>query len=102
MVHEVAGGGHHVLGVEPDHRYPSETIQLAPGDRIIVFSDGVVEQHSPAGAAFGFQNVLATLETTTTESEDVQLLLEDLLSFAQSDDLSDDVTIASVRFGPEA
>jgi serine phosphatase RsbU (regulator of sigma subunit) len=89
-----------VLGVEQDHRYPSETIPVAPGDRIVIFSDGVVEQHSPDGAAYGFENVLAALAPTRSETEDVQVLLEGLQAFAQSDDLSDDVTIAALKFEP--
>ena len=87
-----------VLGVEADHAYSSERIALNPGDRIVIFSDGVIEQHSPDGAAYGFVSVLAALNGTETEAEDVQVLLDGIQSFAQSDDLSDDVTIASLRF----
>ena len=89
-----------VLGVDPDHVYHSERVKLAPGDRIVIFSDGVVEQHSPTGELFGFDNVYAMLDGTGTEEEDVRVLLDGLQSFAQSDELSDDVTIASVRFDP--
>jgi sigma-B regulation protein RsbU (phosphoserine phosphatase) len=89
-----------VLGVDPEQVYHSETVKLSPGDRIVIFSDGVVEQHSPTGEQFGFESVYATLEGSSGEEEDVRVLLDGLQSFAQSDDLSDDVTIASVRFDP--
>jgi serine phosphatase RsbU (regulator of sigma subunit) len=89
-----------VLGVEADHAYPTETVALTPGDRIIMFSDGVVEQHSPDGGAYGFASVLALLGKCASESDDVESLLAALQSYAQSDALSDDVTIASLRYEP--
>ena len=64
----------------------------------MIFSDGVVEQHSPTGAAFGFQGVFDLLARTSTEGEDAHWLLEAVQSFAEADELSDDVTIASLRF----
>lgn len=97
----VAYEGGLVLGVETDHVYHSEKVALAPGDRVVIFSDGVVEQHSPTGAAFGFPGVYALLADTTTEGDDVRVLLDGLQAFAESDDLADDVTIASVRFDPD-
>lgn len=96
----VAYEGGLVLGVEPDHSYPTETVALTPGDRIIIFSDGVVEQHSPDGGVYGFESVLGVLKKSPSESEDVEMLLEGLQTFAQSDALSDDVTIASLRYEP--
>lgn len=107
-VHRAAGGeprrveyeGDLVLGVEAEHVYHTESIKLSPGDRIVIFSDGVVEQHAPSGELFGFPSVLSTLAGTETERDDVQVLLEDVMAFAQSDELSDDVTIASIRFDP--
>lgn len=108
-VHIPAGGeprrvpsaGGLVLGVEPGHIYESESIPIAPADRVVLFSDGVVEQHAPAGGLFGFPAVLEVLAGSTNVAEDVDHLLEKILAFAQSDDLSDDVTIASVLFDPE-
>lgn len=107
-LHRPAGGepqrvqyeGGLVLGVETDHPYHTEMIKIAPGDRIVIFSDGVVEQHSPDGGTYGFPSVLSALAPTTNEAEDVQVLLDGLQSYAESDDLSDDVTIASLRFDP--
>lgn len=89
-----------VLGVEADHVYATERIPLGAGDRIILFSDGLVEQHSPTGATFGMEGVFEHLKSTENVGDDVRVLLERLQSFADSDELSDDVTIASLRFDP--
>jgi serine phosphatase RsbU (regulator of sigma subunit)/pSer/pThr/pTyr-binding forkhead associated (FHA) protein len=95
---QVPHDGGLVLGVEADHAYPTELVALNPGDRIVLFSDGLVEQHSPTGAAFGFEGVFEHLRETQDVEDDVRVLLERLQSFADSDELSDDVTIASLRF----
>ncbi|MGW4379156.1 SpoIIE family protein phosphatase [Kitasatospora sp. NPDC004531] len=39
---EVAGGL--VLGLDPDERYPAETVRFEPGDALVLFTDGLVEQ----------------------------------------------------------
>ena len=54
------GGG--VLGVFADQNFSSGTMQLAPGDRVILFTDGVTEACDPEGQEFGEQRLLRILE----------------------------------------
>jgi sigma-B regulation protein RsbU (phosphoserine phosphatase) len=54
------GGG--VLGVFPDQTFGLGTAQLAPGDRVVFFTDGVTEANSPKGEEFGEARLLALLE----------------------------------------
>lgn len=90
-----------VLGVDPDFVYTEETIPITPGSRVVTFSDGVIEQHGPAsGAQFGFPGIQAALAASASEVDDVGKLVTALKDFAQSEHLSDDVTIASLRFDP--
>ena len=46
-----SGGG--VLGVFPDQTFSMGTTRLAPGDRVVFFTDGVTEANNPAGEEFG-------------------------------------------------
>jgi len=52
----VEGGG--VLGVFPNQSFASGTAQLAPGDRVILFTDGVTEAGDGAGEEFGEARLL--------------------------------------------
>ena len=54
------GGG--VLGVFPDQTFGLGTAQLAPGDRVIFFTDGVTEANSPEGEEFGEARLLGLLK----------------------------------------
>jgi sigma-B regulation protein RsbU (phosphoserine phosphatase) len=54
------GGG--VLGVFPNQKFDLGTAQLAPGDRVILFTDGVTEANNPEGEEFGEERLLGLLE----------------------------------------
>ena len=50
-----------VLGVFPDWSYEQAEVELAPGDRLLLFSDGVSEAENRAGAQFGEERLLDLL-----------------------------------------
>ncbi len=55
-----SGGG--VLGVFPHQTFSEGTAQLAPGDRVILFTDGVTEACDAAGEEFGEDRLLRVLQ----------------------------------------
>jgi sigma-B regulation protein RsbU (phosphoserine phosphatase) len=54
------GGG--VLGVFAEQQFSSGTVRLAPGDRVILYTDGVTEACDPEGQEFGEERLLGILE----------------------------------------
>lgn len=85
------------IGVERDFRYTMEELAIDPSDRLVLFSDGVVDQRSPGGDQFGFERLLRTAAGSTSEERDVDAVLRALDEHAQSEEPTDDVTIASIR-----
>jgi sigma-B regulation protein RsbU (phosphoserine phosphatase) len=55
-----AGGG--VLGVFPHQAFSTGSAQLAPGDRVLFFTDGVTEAGDHAGEEFGEARLLNLLQ----------------------------------------
>jgi sigma-B regulation protein RsbU (phosphoserine phosphatase) len=55
-----AGGG--VLGVFPNQTFAAGTAQLAPGDRVVLYTDGVTEACDHAGEEFGEDRLLQVLQ----------------------------------------
>jgi len=54
--------GGSVLGVFAEQNFAAGSVQLEPGDRVILFTDGVTEACDPEGQEFGEQRLLGILE----------------------------------------
>lgn len=84
-----------LLGVQSGGQYGSTTLSLAPGERLVLFTDGLLEQHGENGEQFGFERVLEALARCASPAEDVAALVAALATFAAGEAYADDVTIAS-------
>jgi ligand-binding sensor domain-containing protein/serine phosphatase RsbU (regulator of sigma subunit) len=72
-------------------------IALAPGDRLLVFTDGVFEQEDQKGAQFGFEPLTKLLaDGAVAPSELVDDACAKVRAFAGRTTLDDDVTIICV------
>jgi serine phosphatase RsbU (regulator of sigma subunit) len=94
-----------ILGLFSHAEYEEETIQLAPGDVLVVFSDGVSEAVNVAGEEFGDDRILSTVSGCGAHREP-KLLLDTLLAevraFSAGTPQRDDVTVMMVRFSGTA
>jgi sigma-B regulation protein RsbU (phosphoserine phosphatase) len=89
------------VGIDPSVSYPVERASLVSGDRLIVYSDGLPEQRSPAGDEFGVKRLMAALAGSPTPEEDVHRMFSAVTMFAAATALDDDATGASIQFlGP--
>ncbi len=86
-----------LVGIDADYAYESATLDLAGVDRIILYSDGVIEQVDPSGVAFGHDRVKEILAGTTSAKDDVTALFKELEAFAGKKLLDDDTTVASIE-----
>lgn len=85
------------LGVDPDTRFVPEELALEPHDRLLLYSDGLIEQPSPRGDRFGWQRVVEIVRQCSDVEHDVGALVQALRAFAQVESgLADDVTVASI------
>ncbi|HWQ13720.1 MAG TPA: SpoIIE family protein phosphatase [Roseiflexaceae bacterium] len=91
------------LGLMPDMQYHEHEIMLEPGDGILLYSDGIVEAHSPARELFGFPRLQAavTRHTEARGHDLIAALLEDLASFAGAGwEQEDDITLVTIECDP--
>lgn len=108
------------LGIGAGVTYNRRQLQLAPGDRVIVYSDGLVEQRGvgpSSGEEFATKGITSALARLSSSSQsegspaasphspppprrDVQAVLNALVKHAGTSKLTDDATIASIRFEP--
>ena len=99
---EVLGGaGGLVLGVMPGVVYPNHTLQLLPGDRLVLYTDGVTEAFSPAEEAYGTERLLAELKAHADGEAAalVERICRSVTVFAGAAPQSDDITLSVLVWG---
>jgi len=84
------------LAIEPEFEYQAARLALAPSARIVLYSDGVVEQRAPGGEEFGAARLRAALERSASADEDCRRVEQALRSFAGATPATDDTTAASI------
>ena len=89
-----------IVGLFPHAVYDQETVQLAKGDVLTVFSDGVSEALSAAGEEFGEERIREAIAVPGSESTDARLqtLLASVKHFTQGAVQNDDVTAMIVKY----
>ncbi|MHC4992957.1 MAG: PP2C family protein-serine/threonine phosphatase, partial [Planctomycetota bacterium] len=84
-------------GIDASYAYENEERPMLTGDRLVLYSDGLIEQRSGEGEMFGRGRVVETLTPSTNAKDDVDQLIAALTSHAGSDNFHDDTTIASIE-----
>lgn len=84
-----------MLGVAAEANYTESSIALEPGDRLVLFTDGVTEARSDKGEFFGHERVREVLEQVGHSSAEniVQTFVDRLRVFRGSLPQADDITI---------
>lgn len=86
------------VAIDSGHRYQTGEVPIAKGDRLILYSDGLLEQRSPSGEQFGRARVTQAVSAPgRSVQEDVDALFEAVRGFACTDLLDDDATAAAVE-----
>ena len=81
--------------------YEIETRQVAPGDTIVIVTDGVNEAMNPDGELYGDDRLLACVQRESGGADTLgKALLEDVRRHADGQEQNDDITI--MTFGRPA
>ena len=84
-----------VLGLFPFAEYESRTVQLQPGDHLVLFTDGALEARNTAGEEFGEERLRALLQSNPTAAagEILARLQEAIMAFSADTPQHDDITM---------
>ncbi len=87
------------LGLLEDRDYDEVSFQTLPGDLIVLYSDGIEDQHNPAAEHYGRGRLARLLESLWQESPQtlVDAVFDDLDSFADGAGTSDDQTLIVMK-----
>jgi phosphoserine phosphatase RsbU/P len=92
-----------ILGRFSQARYASSSLPLAAGDRILIYTDGVLEAANRTGEFFGDTQLKPLMASQGHLAPDgfADLLLERLATWSGKAALDDDVTLVVVDFHPD-
>ncbi len=91
------------LGIHPDGGFPvAPEIELAPGETVVLWTDGVVQAHAPTGEPFGEDRALNVVRSLPGRParEVVAALCEEARSFAGGGPQEDDMTAIVLKTAP--
>jgi serine phosphatase RsbU (regulator of sigma subunit)/anti-sigma regulatory factor (Ser/Thr protein kinase) len=86
------------LGLLPGMTYEEKEAALAPGDDLLLHSDGLAEAHSPERQMFGFPRLAKLAAEGKSGQELIDLLLNELATFTGPGwEQEDDITLVTLR-----
>lgn len=78
--------------------YTNTTLAFERGARLILYSDGVVEQRSASYEAFGIDRLVRAIDGSKSSADDVARIARAVEAFIGASAPSDDLTAASMAF----
>ncbi|WP_152664011.1 CHASE2 domain-containing protein [Sphingomonas sp. SRS2] len=94
-VHKLDGGPPFCI---VDFPYPDEPMKLAPGETLVLISDGVSEALNASDALFGHERLMAALKGRTTATAMIESIRDAVRIFENGTDPTDDLTVMAVRY----
>jgi phosphoserine phosphatase RsbU/P len=89
------GSGGFPVGLWPDIEYEESSVHVAPGDRLLLYSDGVIECRNPAGTAYSEQYLKSILrqELNAPLSSLIERIQNDTSKWRGRNEFADDVSM---------
>jgi serine phosphatase RsbU (regulator of sigma subunit) len=94
-----------VAGIMEESRYASDTLQLAPGQSLLLYTDGVTEAMDPRQALYSEARLLAQLGAGNRDDPRAMIdaVRADMAEFSRDAPQADDITMLALRYrGPGA
>jgi hypothetical protein len=89
------------LGLLPGMRYSETQGRMDPGDRLLLYSDGLVEAHNPHKEMFGFPHLREMVGDQPPGCNVIQALMQALAEFTGPNwEQEDDVTLLTIEREP--
>lgn len=87
------------LGLMPGSRYEDVETTIEPNDIVLLYSDGITEQHDLAGDMFGFHRAGAIVAGAKSGDELVDRAIGALTAFSAGVEQEDDITLVTLHRG---
>jgi sigma-B regulation protein RsbU (phosphoserine phosphatase) len=95
-----AGGP--LIGLGVGYPYDEAEVRLEAGDRVYLYTDGIIEHGDVQGDLFGMERLMELLgeERGSTLEQSCDAVLRALSAFSPTEQLADDVSLLAVEYRP--
>lgn len=94
------------LGQKEDHKFVETSVNLEPGDCLVLFSDGIVELKNAEQKDYGERKFIKSLSKNFIEGQNMKEVIDKVISeayeYRDGHPLEDDVTLVLAEFKPAA
>ena len=99
--HQLKAKTHIPIGIAEETKYQDEETVIAPGDLIMLYTDGLTEATNTEEKLFGLQRVIATVNGEFTPSQIIDTMKQAVSDFVKDAEQSDDLTILAILYKGE-
>jgi serine phosphatase RsbU (regulator of sigma subunit) len=88
------------VGLIPGATFPAVETTIAPGDKVVIYSDGVSEARGPGNKFYGVDRLLHVVKLTAKATCEYMhdAILDDLRAFTQDTPQADDITLVVLEY----
>ena len=97
---ELSGGHGPAIGIAPDARYEGRAIPLEEGDKLLLYTDGILENRNAAGEHLGKEGLFGLLERCRhgPVRELVESACEEAKAFGKGKENDDDISVLGAEY----
>lgn len=102
-VRSPAPDGGAAIGIDAGEAYPLQELLLAPGDLLLLYTDGVTDAEDRSGARFGIDRLVTLLRDSAGmhPAALVDRIVQTAASHAEGFHATDDLTVVALRYVPQ-
>ena len=87
------------LGIVREYSFSEQTFGYAPGDKLFLYTDGIIEQTGLSGTMYGAERLFSTFALAVAENRPVlDALFGDLFMWSGRSTFTDDITMFLLEF----
>jgi anti-sigma regulatory factor (Ser/Thr protein kinase) len=92
------------IGIYGHHSQIIDTINLEPGDTLVLYTDGITEAQAPNGNLFGLDRLIYLIESRANEPPEVlqQAIQAEISNFRRDSQSRDDATLLIIKMLPQS
>jgi phosphoserine phosphatase RsbU/P len=84
------------IGMFKNQSYKQHELQLSPGDRLYLYTDGMIEAKDSSGEQFGLKRLNQRIQSVEDQNTSLENIISDFKDWAGQTELTDDIALIEI------